>query len=108
MSGHGFEVTGDPADLPPGAKIIEINLTPHVETAARAIHKRMSEGSIIMPENWDEMAVEDKYPFMELGHAAIMALCEAGWHNNEMHQAVAQAAAELEDEEHPPTGMDPR
>ncbi len=107
MSGHGFEVTGDPADLPPGAKMIEINLTPSVDIAARAIHERMADGSLIMPQDWDEMSREDRFPFMELAHAAIMGLVEHGWHNNEMHEAVAQAAAEME-EPAPETGMDPR
>lgn len=108
MTGHGFHVTGDPADLPPGAKLIEINLTPHVEAAARAIHDLMADGSAIMPRDWDGMAAEEKFPFMELGHAAVMALVETGWHNNEMHEAVAKAAAEMAAEERPETGMDPR
>jgi hypothetical protein len=107
VSGHGFEVTGDPADLPPGAKIIEINLTPSVQVAARAIHDRMAEGSVIIPEDWDAMSPEDRYPFMELGHAAIMALVEHGWHDNAMHDAVAAAAADMEND-NPHTGMDPR
>lgn len=105
MTGHGFEVTGDPADLPPGAKIIEINLNADVEVAARALHERMATGSLIMPQDWDGMAAEDKAPFMELAYAAIMALVETGWHPPAAYDAIKAAMGEDTD---PNTGMDPR
>lgn len=106
MNGHGFHVTGDPADLPPGAKIIEVNLTPTVEIAARAIYTRMQQGVPEQEAAWEDLEPHQRHNMMELGMAALMALVEAGWHSTEMHEVVAQAIAE--DTPKPPTGMDPR
>lgn len=104
MSGHGFEVTGDPADLPPGAKMVELNINSAVEAVARAIHgeiKAHTDGA----KAWEDEPPMIRHNFMELGLSAVMALVEEGWHSQQMHDAIKAAMAE---EERPATGMDPR
>lgn len=105
MTGHGFHITGDPADLPPGAKVIEVNLTSHVEAAGRAIHEELKRPDD--PE-WEGLPPMERFHYMELGNAVVMALVERGWHTNEMHEAVAQAMEEEHRKHTPKTGMDPR
>lgn len=105
MSGHGFEVTGDPADLPPGAKMIEINLTETVRTVARALYARIQAGAPeLSTEDFDKLDPGERYNLMELAHTAIMALVEEGWHSTDMHDAIKAAITA----DAPQTGMDPR
>lgn len=102
MSGlHGFQVTGDPADLPPGAKMIELNISEHVETAARALHGELKREKD--PE-WEEVPAIEKHHWMELGMAMIMALVEKGWHPPGLHELIQDATGE----DAPKTGLDPR
>lgn len=101
MTGHGFEVTGDPADLPPGAKMIELNISESVEVAGRAIHGEIRREKD--PE-WEGLKPLERHHYMELGMAVIMALVADGWHSQQMHAAIASAVAE----ETPGEGMDPR
>lgn len=104
MSGDfsGFAVTGDPADLPPGAKMIEININGAVEAAGRAIHAEIKREAD--PE-WEALPPMERHHYMELGLAVVHALVEQGWHSADMHAAV-QAA--MDEDSKPATGMDPR
>lgn len=102
MSGlHGFQVTGDPADLPPGAKMIELNISAHVETAGRALHAEIKREKD--PE-WEGLKPLERHHYMELGMAVVMALVEQGWHPPGLHDLIAEATAD----DAPKTGMDPR
>lgn len=96
-----FEVTGDPADLPPGAKLIELNITESVEAAGRAIHAEIKREKD--PE-WEGIPALEKHHYMELGLAVVHALVGVGWHTPGMHDAIKAAA----EEDAPKTGMDPR
>lgn len=103
MSGHGFEVTGDPADLPPGAKLIEINITATVNHVAEAIHEHMTRGE---GTKFADLPGIQQYGLKEVALAAVHAMAELGWHSQDMHDAVREA---MDDEDpKPPTGMDPR
>lgn len=104
MSGHGFQVTGDPADLPPGAKMIELNIEPSVEAAGRALHTEIRRPGD--PE-WEDLKPLERHHYMELGLAVVHALVGEGWHNHQMHEAIAAAMAE-DAKNNPKTGMDPR
>jgi len=105
VTGHGFEVTGDPADLPPGTKAVALNINGAVEAVGRALHREIIEHTR-EGKPWEQEPAMVKHNFMELGLAAVMALVEEGWHSADMHAAIRAAMAE--DEDNPATGMDPR
>jgi hypothetical protein len=102
VTGHGFEVTGDPADLPPGAKLIELNINDAVEAVARAIYTQISTRNA---PDFDTLPAMERHNLCELALTAVMALAEHGWHPASAHAAIQAAMAE---DETPETGMDPR
>lgn len=106
MSGHGFEVTGDPADLPPGAKLIPLDITATVEAVARALYDQIKTGAPAgaTPEHFDDLHPGEKYNLLELALTAVHALTEAGWHPASAHEAIAKAMTE----DRPHDGLDPR
>lgn len=103
MTGHGFGVTGDPADLPPGARAVAINIGPAVEAAGRAIHEEIRRDG---DAPWEDLPKLLQHHYMELGLAVVHALVEQGWHSVDMHAAI-KAAIE-EESTPPPSGLDPR
>lgn len=107
MSGHGFEVTGDPADLPPGVHIIPLDITATVEHVARALYEDVARGAG-EPTPYDALTGIEKHNMCELALTAVHALTEQGWHPAQAHEAIAEAMAEDAAKKQPPAGMDPR
>lgn len=105
MTGHGFEVTGDPADLPPGTKIIPMNITETVEKVAQALYGVIQEGTAAADVPWEALHSMERHNMCELALAAVHALAADGWHPASAHDAIQAAMAE---DDRPETGMDPR
>lgn len=82
--------------------MIELNINESVAAAAAAIHAEVKR-----PEDpeFEDLPAIMKHHLMELGLTVIHALVERGWHSADMHAAVAAA---MEEDNKPPTGMDPR
>jgi hypothetical protein len=104
VSGHGFEVTGDPADLPPGTKLIPLDITGAVEHVARALYEQVRGATTGAPE-WEGLHPMEQHNMRELALTAVHALTEEGWHPASAHDAIAQAMA---DDNRPHDGLDPR